>query len=35
MQKHGKIAAYLLVARVKHLWRGANHHPVFIFDRQT
>ena len=36
MQKHGKIAAYLLVARVKHLFRcGSHHHPVFIFDRQT
>jgi hypothetical protein len=35
MQEHGKIAAYLLVARVKHLFRrGANHDPVFVFDRQ-
>lgn len=36
MEKHGKIAAYLLVTRVKHLcWRGANHHPIFVFDRQA
>ncbi len=36
VQKHGKIATYLLVARVEHLFRGgAHHHPVFIFDRQT
>ena len=36
MKKHGKIAAYLLVARVEHLFRGgANDNPVFIFDRQT
>ncbi len=36
MQEDRKIAAYLLVARIKHLLRcGAYHHPVFIFDRQT
>ncbi|MNE21732.1 hypothetical protein D3C80_1149030 [compost metagenome] len=36
VKKHGEIAAYLLIARVKHLfWCGTNHNPVFIFDRQT
>ena len=35
MEEHGKVAAYLLVARVKHLLRGgAHHHPVSVFDRQ-
>ncbi|SQD01466.1 Uncharacterised protein [Escherichia coli] len=30
----GKIAAYLLVARVEHLlWRTADHHPISVFDR--
>ncbi len=34
MEKHGKIAAYLLVARVKHLLRrGADNNPIFIFNR--
>ena len=34
MQKHRKIAAYLLVARVEHLlWRTADHHPISVFDR--
>ncbi|MNP07192.1 hypothetical protein D3C76_992090 [compost metagenome] len=36
VKKHGKIAAYLLVARVEHLFGcGTDHNPVFIFDRQT
>ncbi len=34
MQKHGKIAAYLLVARVEHLLRcGTDNNPIFIFNR--
>ncbi|GJK63605.1 hypothetical protein NUBL17187_07940 [Klebsiella michiganensis] len=34
MQEHGKITAYLLVARVeKLLRRGANHDPIFVFNR--
>ena len=36
MKEHGKVAAYLLIARVKHLLRGgAHHHPVSVFDRQS
>ena len=34
MQKHRKIAAYLLVASVEHLlWRTADHYPISVFDR--
>ena len=33
MQKHREIFAHGLIAECRHcLWRGAHHHPIFVFD---